>query len=97
MFLEVVKGTLDPGSLVEQEELPWFHEFLVLFGVWWRQNVGLVFTPHLSSHHTGVVGTVADGNARGIIDQMRYLLSVMLVGRGEIDGGQLPTRVDGSV
>ena len=95
MFLEIVKRTFNPGSFVQQEKLPLLEQFLVLLWVRWRKDVGPVLTPHLATHDTGVVGTVTDGNARGVIDQVRYLLTVMLVGRREVDSSQLAFWIDG--
>src|SRR5579859_1477403 len=63
----------------------------------WRQDVGMVLAPHLTTHDGSVVGAVANGNDGGVIDQVRYLLSVMFVGRGEIDGGQFTLGVNGSM
>jgi hypothetical protein len=97
MLFEIVKGTFNPSSFVEQEELPPLHELFVLFRMWWRQDVGLVLTPHLSSHDRSIVGAVTDGNASGVIDQVRYLLSVVFVGGCEVDSGQLSRWIDCSV
>ena len=77
--------------------MPLLNEFLVLFRMGWRQDVGLVLTPHLSSHNTGIVGAVTNGNDSGVIDQMWYLLAVMLVGWREVDCRQLAFRVHGSM
>ena len=54
-----------------------------------------MLTPHLATHHGSVIGAVANSNDRSVINQMRYLLAVMFVSRGEVDSSQLPFGVDG--
>src|SRR5438094_7762970 len=50
-----------------------------------RQNKGLMLAPHLLAHDPCAVRTVTDSNHRGVVDQMWYLLGVMLVSRRKPD------------
>jgi len=49
--------------------------------------------PHFSSHDTGIVGAVADGNDRRVIDEVGYLLRIMLIGWREVECRQLSFEV----
>jgi hypothetical protein len=53
-----------------------------------------VFTPHLPAHNTGIVGAISDSNDRGVVDQMRDLLPVVLIGRSEVNYRQLTLAVN---
>lgn len=61
------------------------------------ENVRAVRAPHLSLHHACVVCAVADSHSRGVIDEVRYLLPIMLIGRSKSYGAQLPLGIDGNV
>src|SRR6266705_582358 len=63
----------------------------------WRQNKAAVLPPHLPPHDTGGVTAVANGDHCLVVDQVWYLLGVMLVRRCEVDGSQPSADVAGRV
>ena len=80
MLFEKVKGAFYLDTFPQEKQLPVGGKLGALFGVWWRKDVGSVPVPHLPSHDTSVVGTIANGDGSSVIHKIGYLLGIVLIG-----------------
>ena len=94
VLFQVVKDCFNLWSAPEQSALPFGHDLFGLFVVWWGEDERAEGTFHLPVQRGTTVASVADRNAGVLIDEHRYGLAVVDIGRGQNKGTERAAVVD---
>lgn len=94
VFLEIVEYGLDLRPCAKETILPVGHDLLSLFRMGRRDDDRSVCFPDDLSHDAGSVESIADGDLRVSVEDIRKSLSIMDMGSREIESGQMPLQVD---